>query len=90
MTCINTIRNLSGIKEIINACSAFGRTWGKASSDLYGSHIAFINSEEIVLLVQDKKSGAIRLLNFSKTVETKLGEKIVAELEMNEIVYTVG
>ena len=87
MICINTIRNLSGIKKIISACSAFGRTWGKASSQLHGSHIAFINPDEIVLLVQFKKTGEIILINFRKTEKTELGEEIAAELKKNDIAY---
>lgn len=89
LTCINIIRNLPGVKEIINSCSAFGRTWGKTGSKLHGSHIAFINPEEIVLLIQDKKSGDIRFINFVKVEQTLLGNEIAAELDKNKIAYAI-
>lgn len=90
MLCINTIRNLPGIGRIIAACSAFGRTWGRQGSPLHGSHIAFINQDEVVLLVQAKKTKEILLLEFKKAGRSGLGDEISAELDRNGVAYTRG
>jgi len=56
--CINDIRNFPEIKELLKTCEGFGRTWGRKGSYYYGSHIAFIRKEAIVLLIQGKKKAA--------------------------------
>ncbi len=83
--CINTVRNLPGIQKIIDVCAAFGRTWGRKGSPLHGSHIAFITEDEVVLLIQNKKTGKLRLLNFGKCSRGLLAETIAVELEENNI-----
>jgi hypothetical protein len=86
---INIIRNLPGIKGIINSCAAFGRTWGRRSSELHGSHIAFVNPDELVLVIEDKKSHEIKIINFIHAGKTRLGEKIINELKSQGITFEV-
>ena len=82
--CINTIRRLPGIEAIIKKCAGFGRSWGKKGSLLHGSHIIFINPEEIVLVRQGKiKDSSIILSHFKKTDGTVLGAEVKREL-MNQ------
>jgi len=88
-TCINTIRNLPAIKKIIAACAGFGRTWGRKGSPLHGSHIAFITESNIILMVQDKKSGQISILNYAKSAPGELANTIAAELEENHIAFNL-
>ena len=65
--CINDIRNFPEIKELLKTCEGFGRTWGRKGSYYYGSHIAFIRKEAIVLLIQGKKKGSrIAVAHFVK------------------------
>jgi hypothetical protein len=79
--CINTIRRLPGIEKIIGSCAGFGRSWGKKGSPLHGSHIIFINPEEIVLVRQGKiKDSPIILSHFKKTDVTVLGAEVKKEL----------
>jgi len=79
--CINTVRRLPGIEEIIKNCAGFGRSWGRKGSPLHGSHIIFINPDEIVLIRQGKgKDSEIFLSHFKRSAETILGGKIKQEL----------
>ena len=78
--CINTIRRLPGIEEIIKKCAGFGRTWGNKGSPLNGSHIAFINEDEVVIIRQDRSGQEISILEFKKG-ETALGKEIKKVLQ---------
>jgi hypothetical protein len=83
--CINDIRNFPEIKKLLSTCEAFGRTWGRKGSYYYGSHIAFIQKEAIVLLIQGKKKGSkIAVANFVKDDnakdECRLKNEIIAIL----------
>jgi len=87
-TCINNIRRLPGIERIIASCAGFGRSWGRKGSALHGSHIVFINPEEIVLVVQGKaKDSQIILSHFVKVTRTKLGDNIINELTQQGIEF---
>jgi len=83
--CINDIRRLPIIESIIKKCAGFGRTWGKKNGRLYGSHICFINPEEIVLLTQNRNTGELILFNFQRVDKTNLGQEIAAGLAENQI-----
>ncbi len=85
--CINNIRNLPSIVAIINSCAGFGRTWGTKGSPLHGSHICFINTEEVVLLIQDKETGKLSFITFKQVDKTNLGESIKAALQKEEISF---
>jgi len=79
--CINDIRNFPEIKELLKSCEAFGRTWGRKGSYYYGSHIAFIRKEAIVLLIQGKKKGSrIAVVNFVKDARPQDACKLKNEL----------
>ena len=89
--CINGIRNFPEIKELLKSCEGFGRTWGRKGSYYYGSHIAFIQKETIVLLIQGKKKGSsIAVANFVKerypNDEVKLKNEIIAILVNHGII----
>jgi len=88
---INDIRNFSEIKELLKSCEAFGRTWGRKGSYYYGSHIAFIGKEAIVLLIQGKKKDSnIAIVNFVKeefsSKDVKLKNEIIAILANHGII----
>lgn len=86
--CINTVRRLPGIECIIKSCAGFGRSWGKKGSSLHGSHIIFINSEEIVLVCQGKSKDSPILLNhFKKSSGSDLGAKIKQELDSQKVEF---
>ena len=88
---INDIRNFYEIKELLKSCEAFGRTWGRKGGYYCGSHIAFIQKEVIVLLIQGKKKDSkIFIANFVKekflSKEVKLKNEIIAILANHGII----
>jgi len=89
-TCINDIRHWPAISSIIKNCAGFGRTWGRKGSQLHGSHICLINSEEIVLLAQDRITGELKLFNFKRVDQTNLGQEVAKILRENNTGFKAG
>jgi len=85
--CINQIRRLPEIEEIIKECEGFGRTWGKKHGSIFhGSHIIFITNKEIIILCQKRgKDKKIYLIDFSKNGEKDLFNKISQALIKNNV-----
>jgi hypothetical protein len=78
---INEIGLLPDFRNFWNEVEAKGRSWGKkrdGKNQYFGSHFAFIDQEEIVLLVGGRKKGIpLKIFQFKKTQSTITGQKLL-------------
>jgi len=83
--CINTIK-LKCLSNLYEQMPGHGRTWGTkdgGNNPLFGTHVTFIGTEEIVILVQERGKKPISMYQFKKTPSTELGEEIIQKLKDN-------
>jgi hypothetical protein len=86
---INVVRRWPEIEELLKKSTGWGRTWSKEKdSELYGSHITFISSGEVVIIV-GKRNGGFAVLRYErswtrKTKSESLAKKIAAIFEKKQ------
>jgi len=72
---INEVGLLPGMKIIRKNSGGFGRTHGltRGSDKLSGSHLTFINPDELVIVRQERNTNNLFILQYKKATETLLG-----------------
>ena len=86
---INQIGLLPEFRGFWNEVQAKGRSWGlkrDGKNPYFGSHFAFIDGREVVLLVGGKKKGSpLKFFQFKKSQNTVLGKRLLKILSVYDI-----
>jgi len=83
---INEVRKK--LNKIWEIALARGRCWGmkkNGKNPLYGSHITLMNEDEVVSIFGDRKTNLFKIVQYKRTKNTELGDRVIDTLKKHGV-----